>query len=353
MNTLQDYVAHYCELSTMLRFLGVAVAGALVCLFIILIVAKLSTLGPTKQVRKVRFYERAFNLAQRFDEMIFSATSILSFLAVYYLIDRFAVDPGFRSFWDKWSDFILLAMICFSCVINSYFDVMLVPLKKISKDDKASVRLTGMFYIMIIFLYIKFIYENNNYDGFIMYFLGLMIGRFIYFDASFKDFLNAIKMALKNIALLILGLAYTAAMCLYGFGTDYLLVHNGVLVSTFIAHLFMVVAIFIVHHLHIINIFVRKPKVFADDEYNEADYFEQEYSDDYQDSSDPYGEEYGEQYSDEYEEDDEDEDEDDDEDDRYAQVDRHQKNIRNGPYPRQNNSAPEVYSGYLGYDDEI
>lgn len=334
---LQDYVSHYCEPANALKFLGVAVGGALVCLFIILIVAKLSTLGPTKQIRKVRFYERAFNLAQRFDEMIFSATSILSFLAVYYLIDRFVVDPGFRKFWDNWSDFILLAMICFSCIVNNYFDVMLVPLKKISKDDKASVRLTGMFYILIIFIYIKYIYENNNYDGFIMYFLGLMIGRFIYFDASFKDFVNAIKMALKNVALLILGLAYTAVMCLYGFGTDYLLVHNGVLVSTFIAHLFMVVAIFIVHHLHIINIFVRKPKVYDD----------QAYDNDYMDSSDPYSEGaeyYEEEYEGEEYEDDEDEDDDDEDDD-----DEGYEVVPGVPKKR----SPEVYSGYLGYDDEI
>ena len=117
-----------------------------------------------------------------------------------------------------------------------------------------------MLYVILIFLYIKFIYENNNYDGFIMYFLGLMIGRFIYFDASFRDGIKTMLEALKNLPLLILGLAYTGFMAYTGFTSDYLLVGNGVLVSTFIAHVFMIVAIFIIHHSHFMSIFARKPK---------------------------------------------------------------------------------------------
>ena len=93
-----------------------------------------------------------------------------------------------------------------------------------------------------------------------MYFLGLIIGRFAYFDASFRESLHTIHNGAKNIPFLILGLIYTAFMCIYGFSTDYLLTSNGVLVSAFIAHLFMVVAIFVVHHSHLIYLFARKPK---------------------------------------------------------------------------------------------
>jgi hypothetical protein len=91
-----------------------------------------------------------------------------------------------------------------------------------------------------------------------MYFLGLMIGRFIYFDASFREGISTILESLKNFPLLILGLAYTGFMAYTGFTSDYLLVSNGVLVSTFIAHIFMIVAIFIVHHSHFMSIFIRK-----------------------------------------------------------------------------------------------
>ncbi len=257
----QELAAHYLNMQDILHYLGVALIGALTCLFLILLVARATSRGSTRLEKRWSFYERAINMEQRFDEMVFSATSILSFLAVYYLIDRFATDPSFRTAWDKWNDFILLGMIIVSCVINNYFDVMLIPLKKITRSEKASVRLVGMLYIMIIFFYIKFIYESDNYDGFIMYFLGLIIGRFAYFDASFRDSLQTIKDGFKNIPFLVLSLIYAGFMCIYGFGTGYLLkAENGVLVSTFFAHLFMVLAIFIVHHSHLIYLFARKPK---------------------------------------------------------------------------------------------
>ncbi len=276
----QEYAAHYFAVNDILHFLLVAVIGALTCMFFILLAARIKARGRSRIEKNRDFYERAMNMSQRFDEMIFSATAILSFLAVYYLIDRFALDPGFRSFWDRWCDFILLGMIILSCVVNNYLDVMLIPLKKITREEKGSVRLIGMFYIMVIFLYIKFVYENDNYDGFIMYFLGLIIGRFAYFDASFRDSLQTIKNGARNIPFLIMGLIYTAFMCIYGFSTDYLLISNGVLVSTFIAHIFMVVAIFVVHHSHLINLFARKPKkkknvleVYTEEDYD-YDYYE-------------------------------------------------------------------------------
>ncbi|MBO4901744.1 MAG: hypothetical protein J5518_03000 [Lachnospiraceae bacterium] len=275
--TSQEYAAHYFVIHDVLLYLAVALIGALTCLFFILLTARLTAKGRTRLERRWAYYERALNMAQRFDEMVFSATSILSFLAVYYLIDRFATDPGFLAFWDKWSDYILLGMIVVSCIVNNYFDVMLIPLKKITRDEKASVRLVGMFYVLLIFLYIKFVYENDNYDGFIMYFLGLVIGRFVYFDASFRGSIQTIKDGAKNIPFLILGLIYAAFMCIYGFGTDYLLISNGVLVSTFIAHLFMVVAIFILHHSHLIYLFARKPKQLPQP-VTEYDYEEEDYT---------------------------------------------------------------------------
>ena len=190
--------------------------------------------------------------------MVFSGASILSFLALYYLIDRFSPEGGFRDFWDNYKDFLLLFMICFSIIFNNLLDRVIIPLRKLSRSERGSVRLLGMLYVILIFFYIKFIYENDNYDGFIMYFLGLMIGRFIYFDASFREGIETMLESLKNFPLLILGLAYTGFMTYTGFASDYLLVSNGVLVSTFIAHIFMIVAIFIVHHTHFMAIFIRK-----------------------------------------------------------------------------------------------
>lgn len=258
--SFKEYWDHYTEPKEMLMYFLLALAFSVICVFYILMIVSIEARFVPRSDRKQFYYEKAHNTIQRFYEMVFSGASILSFLAIYYLINRFLQPCAFKTFWDKYKDLLLLVMICLSCVFNNFLDYMLVPLKKISRKEKSSVRLTGMLYVILIFVYIKFIYENNNYDGFIMYFLGLMIGRFIYFDASFSDFVSTVGDALKNFPLLILGLLYTGFMAFTGFNSDYLLVSNGVLVSTFIAHIFMIVAIFVVHHSHFMSIFARKPK---------------------------------------------------------------------------------------------
>jgi uncharacterized membrane protein len=76
-----------------------------------------------------------------------------------------------------------------------------------------------------------------------------MIGRFVYFDASFKDFLHCIKNAAANIPIMILALINLAILCAYGYSTGYLLKHNGVITNIFFVHLYIIVMIFILHFI--------------------------------------------------------------------------------------------------------
>lgn len=255
--TLNEYLNHYFVLKDALIFLGLSILIITIVCAVLLIYTKVTT--KNKKNAKVLYYEHSHNFLERYFEMMFSASSILSFLSVYYLIDRFGSAAFLSSFWNKYSDFMLLLMIILSCIINSLLDKFVVPLKHLTHTQKASLRLMGMFYVLCVFCYIKFIYENNNYDRFIIYFLGLVIGRFVYFDASFKDFLKTFGEALRNILILVLCLTTTGLMCLYGFSTKYLLKSNGVLVSTFIANIFLLIAIFIIHNSHILCLFIPNP----------------------------------------------------------------------------------------------
>ncbi|MCR5302102.1 MAG: hypothetical protein K6E49_06640 [Lachnospiraceae bacterium] len=298
--SFEEYLEHYTDVSKMLMFLALALAFSVICVFYILMIVGVQARFVPRSERKQFYYEKAHNTIQRFYEMVFSGASILSFLALYYLIDRFSPETGdFREFWDNYKDFLLLLMICLSIVFNNILDRMLIPLKKVTSSDRAGVRVLGMLYVILIFLYIKFIYENDNYDGFIMYFLGLMIGRFIYFDASFRDGIKTVLGALRNFPILILGLGFTAFMAYTGFTSDYLLVSNGVLVSTFIAHIYMIVAIFIIHHSHFMGLFARKPKPheagMVYENIDEPSVYYEEYDDGYDEGYDGYDgyDEYG------------------------------------------------------------
>ena len=117
--------------------------------------------------------------------MVFSSTSVLLFLSLYYIIDERIPQAAF--YWQKYQNIILLLFLVFSVFMTNWFDILFVPLTAIPTRQKASVRLISAFYIILILLYIKFIYHDSNYDSLIMYFITLAVGRFLYFDSTLED----------------------------------------------------------------------------------------------------------------------------------------------------------------------
>lgn len=278
--SLKSYMEHYLDWSRASIFLYVSFIGLIVILTILLLSVRFSgkKKGLENEEEAIRLPEQkgeirdhrkrrrkkgprvhpAMVMIERFYELTFSCTSILFFISGYYLIDRFVTTGIFRKIWDTYGDFLLLEAVILSVFLNLFLDHVFVWLKDIKEEDKSSMRLVAMIYLILIFAYIKFIYEDNNYDALIMYFLTMMIGRFVYFDASFHDFWVTIKNAFRNVPILFLVLLYSALMCYVGFKTKFLLTSNGVIVSVLIAHLFMDIAIFVIHHLHVVQFILKK-----------------------------------------------------------------------------------------------
>ncbi len=300
--TLEAYINPDFGWPQKLIFLGAALAALIICLLFIIGGVKISVSSMRKSERKNEFYLRTHNRIQRFYEMIIAATSVMSFSCAYVIINHIynMISTGERTtdsvilltLTDAWSggrDFILLLLICISCVLNTLLDRLIIPLKRLSKEERACVRMLAMFYAIFVLVYLNWIGEESEYSPVMIYYLGLMVGRFVYFDASFMDFVAALKNMLKNIYLLILCITAMGILCYVGFTKGYLLEKNYYIVGAFYTHLFMLVAAFIVHHSHIIHLFVRKPKDCLepweedeedDDDYD--DYAESEY-DDYED----------------------------------------------------------------------
>ena len=262
MESLIEYILHYLKMPDALIFLVLAIILGFIFYILLTAYARL-TAGRHLYGEERRFaiYEETDSLTERFFELIFSGTSILLFMAIYYLTERFAGTNAYGDIWNKYHDFILLLMIIFSCLFNSLLDHVFVKLHHLTPDDKASIRLLGMLYMILIFAYIKFIYKDDNYDMFITYFLGLMVGRFVYFDASLKDFIHNIKDAAENIPLMCIVLLYMGILCLYGFKTKYLYTHYGVINNVFFAHLFMCITVFLIFYLsHAVQLVTRRKR---------------------------------------------------------------------------------------------
>ena len=238
-----EYVAHYFQMPQCIIF--ALLTGLLMA--VVYVIFYFYAKGTNK--RDDFFEQKFFSLSERYYELIFSGGSIIGFMAAYFLISLFLKSGPFKEIWDSYKDYLLLIFMIISILFNSFLDHVLVRLKHLDRDAMASIRLTGMAYMILILCYLKFIYESNNYDTLIAYFLTLMIGRFVYFDASFKDFLHCIKNAAANIPIMLLALANLAILCAYGYSTGYLLKHNGVITNIFFVHLYIIVMIFILHFI--------------------------------------------------------------------------------------------------------
>ena len=197
---------------------------------------------------------------QRFFEMIIAGTSVMSFSCAYVIINHVntlvqsgvagnltPMEQRLIEAWAEGKDFVLLLLICLSCVINTILDSLIIPLKKLSKAEKATMRMLAMFYVIILLVYLNYIGDESQYSPVMMYYFGLMIGRFVYFDASFKDFLEALKNMFFNLPYMVLSLVLTGALCAFGFGAGYFLERNYFIMGIFYTHLFMLVCIFVIH----------------------------------------------------------------------------------------------------------
>lgn len=232
-------------------FLGISI-------LIISGVSKLIT--PSSRNRNGRVERNFEDKVQRLFEMIIAGASVMSFSCAYVVINHIydLVEKGVATdltgteqmlinMWSDGKDFVLLLLICLSCVINTLLDSVIIPLKRISRDEKATMRMLGMFYVIIILIFLDNIGDPSEYSPVMMYYLGLMIGRFVYFDASFSGFIHNMKNVILNLPYLALILALTGSLCFLGFKLGYFLERNYYIVGIFYAHLFMLACIFVIH----------------------------------------------------------------------------------------------------------
>ena len=200
---------------------------------------------------------RPYEFIESFYEMAFASTSILLLLSLYYIIgDRINLHTVSKV-WNQYKDWVLIGFLLVSMLVDRIFDRVLVPLRYISAQKRGSVRLMASIYVMLILMYIRFIYEDYNYENLILYFVMLVIGRLVYFDVTWEGFRNDCLGLLRNLPVLLLMSAYSAVVVWYGFTSGFLMKANGVIVSTLIAHLFMDICIFLFDRSRIFRMFLR------------------------------------------------------------------------------------------------
>ncbi len=251
--TFGQYFLYLFKPGKMIGMLLMALLCIAAAIFLIVLACKGMSRQYTEDTRRAFLEDEVASLTERFYELIFSTTFILLFVAIYFAIDYFGLGTTNRLVWNKYNGIILLLFILGSVILNSLVDNRLIPLNHIRPGERGAMRLLGMIYMLIIFAYIKFFYQDSNYDNIIMYFITLVIGRFVYFDASLESFQEAMQGVRNNLPLLALGLMCSAIMGAFGFNTHYLLEQYGVVFNLFYAHLFLLVIIAVVHRSKVLR----------------------------------------------------------------------------------------------------
>ena len=215
----QYYLIHYFNFKNAGGFMLVSLLCLIAVLAIVILAAKLKKhyklntqdLTP-KQIRKLNHIHKVkeISLIESFYEMVFSSTSVLLFLSLYYIIDERIPQAAF--YWQKYQNIILLLFLVFSVFMTNWFDILFVPLTAIPTRQKASVRL--------------------------------------------EDIKETLQGVARNLPLLVLMGSYSAIVCWYGFHCGFLLTSNGVILSTLLAHLFMDVSIFVLDKTQLVKLFI-------------------------------------------------------------------------------------------------
>lgn len=250
ITSLAEFLPHYYEdIGGVLLMFAMAAAVVLACVAILTFAGRKRRVSPedwgyeVMSDEKLRRYS-VRSLVEQYYELMFSGTIFLLFTALYFLMTYFGIAGAL---WTKYSSYILLGLIIIAVLFNSWLDNRLIPLETLRPGERETMHMMAILYMLVIFAYIKFIYQNDNYDSIIQYFILLMIGRFIGFDSTMSSIKNNFRRIINNLPLLGLALANTGLMALVGFASGYLLTPNGVVFNLFISQLYLVVIMTIVH----------------------------------------------------------------------------------------------------------
>lgn len=136
---------------------------------------------------KVReMVERPYIIVQMIFEVLISTACIIETFLLYDWISKAC------SFLDDYLNVLLLVSFIFAIITNRLIDCWLKQ-DMISGEDKANIRLISSCLMIIILIYIKYCYFKDGYEDFILNYSCLVLGRFIFYDTSFKQTMESLK----------------------------------------------------------------------------------------------------------------------------------------------------------------
>ena len=137
-------------------------------------------------------------------------------------------------FLEKYLGIIMLVLIIIAILLNDFLDEKLKQ-DMIKEEDKGNIRLISSCSIIMLFSFLKIYFKTAEYDEFLLCYIGLVLGRFIYFDSTLKEFIRCVKNLKSYFIPLIIAFLLTGIISEIGLHLE-VITTNNLFISLMISH---------------------------------------------------------------------------------------------------------------------
>lgn len=171
---------------------------------------------------------RPYEISQMVFEIIICNTCIIVIMYVYYRLAKNLL------FLEKYLGIIMLVLIIIAILLNDFLDEKLKQ-DMIKEEDKGNIRLISSCSIIMLFSFLKIYFKTAEYDEFLLCYIGLVLGRFIYFDSTLKGFIRCVKNLKSYFIPLIIAFLLTGIISGIGLHLE-VITTNNIFISLMISH---------------------------------------------------------------------------------------------------------------------
>lgn len=174
------------------------------------------------------YVNRPYEISQMVFEIIICNTCIIVIMYVYYRLAKNLL------FLEKYLGIIMLVLIIIAILLNDFLDEKLKQ-DMIKEEDKGNIRLISSCSIIMLFSFLKIYFKTAEYDEFLLCYIGLVLGRFIYFDSTLKGFIRCVKNLKSYFIPLIIAFLLTGIISGIGSHLE-VITTNNIFISLMISH---------------------------------------------------------------------------------------------------------------------
>ncbi|WP_444240697.1 hypothetical protein [Eshraghiella crossota] len=174
------------------------------------------------------YVNRPYEISQMVFEIIICNTCIIVIMYVYYWLAKKLL------FLEKYLGIIMLVLIIIAILLNDFLDEKLKQ-DMIKEEDKGNIRLISSCSIIMLFSFLKIYFKTAEYDEFLLCYIGLVLGRFIYFDSTLKEFIRCVKNLKSYFIPLIIAFLLTGIISEIGLHLE-VITTNNLFISLMISH---------------------------------------------------------------------------------------------------------------------